>query len=425
MGCAAPVWAFKLVLPAERTSTNQFVVDSGESFAKETLFGANQIHVKARTQKDAYVVSTVQTDWSGEADGDLWLFSTGTWGDSGAGSVVCSGTAADDVRIFALAAQVAARIDGNLFLIASSATHLTSNTWVQGDLFIYSDTVVAEGQVGGDARIFGGTVTISGEWDGSLTVNAKQINITPGTIVHGDLVYMSTQPFTLDSSVQVDGTVTEKVLPAIKPAVLFQQKLYFNGYLFLAALLTGSVLLIFAPRVMVLSVRSMRIQPLRALLTGTLVLLIAPMAIGFAALLVVGIPLALILLAFYAILFYVSHITVALWVGCLVVRRTTDGHLPPSKLITALVVGLGMFYLLLSIPGMGSIYFVVASLGTGALIQAARQQLVIKVQIPPPPPPGSPFQTTPPIVSVEDESDENSFSDTPEKEDDPQEKSSE
>ena len=352
---AAPAAAYEWRLG---DSTNAVVLPAGETLAAEALLAAYHLDVQ------------------GAAARDLWLLA--------AGSARCSGAVAGDLRAFASAATLAGTVDGNAFVYAKGL-QLATNSVVRGDAALFGTDLICEGTVGGDARLFARSVTLGGTWGGDVRVDAEEIRVAPGTRIAGDLVYGAPKPLALDASVAVGGAVkaARRSDPAPAPR---QTRFALHGYLFLAALLVGLPFVGFCPLTAGAAVRELRLAPFRSLLAGLAALFAGPFLIAFAFSTLVGIPLALLLAALFAALFYLSHVVVALWLGHALLRA--PGPQTFGRVLSALAVGLFVLYFAAALPGVGAfLVFPVLVLGAGALARAALQRpLVFPPPRPRPPP---------------------------------------
>ena len=352
---AAPAPAYEWLLVE---STNAVVLPAGETLGSEALLAAYHLDVQ------------------GAAARDLWLLA--------AGSARCSGAVAGDLRAFASAATLAGEVAGTAFVYAKGL-QLATNAVVRGDAALFGTDLICEGAVGGDARIFARSVTLGGTWGGNVRVDAEEIRVAPGTRIAGDLVYGAPKPLALDPSVAVGGKVTAaaRSAPAPEPR---RARFALHGYLFLAALLVGMPFVGFCPLTAGGAVRQLRTAPFRALLAGLAALFLGPPLIAIAFSTLVGIPLALLLAALYAVLFYLSHVVVALWLGHALLRA--PGPQTLGRVLSALAVGLFILYFAAALPGVGAfLFFPVLVLGAGALARAALQRpVVFPPPLPRPPP---------------------------------------
>jgi hypothetical protein len=347
-------------------STNVLALPAGDTLAEETLWIAYRLDIQGKAARDLWLLATTGVRFDGESGGDLRVM---------AGSAVLNGEVRQNLLAYANGLQ------------------LTTNAVVRGQAALFGTSVICEGAVEGEAWIFAKSVTLGGRWAGNVHVHANEIRIAPGTTIAGDLVYTSPKTLVYDSSVAIGGTAIQK--NDRLPTPTFAGRIVFHGYLFLAALLVGMPFVGFFPMLAGGAVRQLRASPWRVLTAGVITVLLGPFLIAFAFMTVIGIPLSLLLGAFYASLAYLSHIVIALWLGHMLLRA--PGPQTFSRVLSALTAGLFLLYFTSAIPGIASfVALPVLLLGTGALVLALLHRPLIPVPLPAPVPPPLPNPPEPP-----------------------------
>jgi hypothetical protein len=340
--------------------TNVLTLAAGEMLEDETLLTAYRLEVQGKAARDLWLLASTAIRFDGQSQGDLRLM---------ASSAVIGGQARQNLLAYARGLQ------------------LTTNSVVQGQAGLFGTTVICEGHIDGDAWIFADSVTLGGRWGGHVRIHAREIRLVPGTAIAGDLVYTSPKTLAYDSSVAIAGTVKQIKNPL--PDTSLQSSLVIHGYLFLAALLVGLPFVGLFPMLAGGAVRKLRTAPWRVLAAGGLAILLGPFLVGFAFMTIVGIPLAFLLGALYAALAYLSHIVVALWLGHRLLRA--QGPQTFARVLSALATGLFVLYFAAALPGVASlILFPVLVLGTGSLVLALLHRPVLSLPLPPPVPPPVP-----------------------------------
>ena len=353
-------------------TTNALAIPAGETFDDETLLAAYGVDFQGEARRDLWLLASSAVRFDGASDGDLRVLG---------GSAVIGGEARQNLLAYARGLQ------------------LTTNAQVRGQAALFGTAVICEGAVDGDAWILAKAVTLGGRWGGQVRIHANEIRIVPGTQIAGDLVYTSPKTLVLDSSVEIGGDVKPvkarlPVADAFSPAAI-RARFSILSYLFLAALLAGLPFVGAFPLLAGGAVRKLRTSPWRALLAGALVLLLGPLLIGFAAMSVVGIPLALLLAALYVSLAYLSHIVIALWLGHRLLRA--QGPQTFSRVLSSLGVGLLLLYFAAALPGAAPFLLLpVLILGTGSLALALLHRPLVAFPMPPPAPPPLPNEPAPP-----------------------------
>ena len=344
--------------------TNTLVLAAGETLEREALLLAQGVEIR------------------GSAAQDLWL--------AASEAVRFDGACRGDLRILSRSTVLAGEVRRNLAAYAAGL-QLTTGSVVRGDTVLFGNTVICEGRVAGHAWVFARSATLGGRWGGNVRVHAETLRIVPGTEIAGDLIVTGPKAPVLDPSVVIGGQVVSRppLLPESQafPAAATRERFLLHAYLFLAALVAGMPFVGLFPLLAGGAVRSLRLAPWRVLLAGLLAILGGPFLIAFAAMTVLGVPLAILLAAAYLLLAFFSHIVVALWIGHLLLR--TSGPSSFGQVLSSLALGLFVLYGGTALPGVSSFVILpVLILGAGAIV-TARTPLSI-VALPPPPPRSQP-----------------------------------
>ena len=339
--------------------TNTLVLPPADRLEREALLVGQALDVQGHAAQDLWLLASTASRFAGSCDGDL--------------------------RVLARSATFAGQARRNLIAYAAGL-QLATNSAVLGDVALFGRSVVCEGSVAGNAWIYAQSVTLGGSWGGSVRVVADEISLAPGTAIAGRLVYSAPKPPVIDSSVSIRGGAESRapLLPdsgAFPPAAS-SARFMLHGYLFLAALLLGMPFVGFFPALAGGAVRRLRTSPWRVLLAGLIAIVGGPFLIAFAAMTLVGLPLALLLGALYLLLAGLSQIVVALWIGHLLLR--VPGPQSFGQVLSAMATGLFVLYFASAFPGIASLLLLpVLVLGSGALITARLPQ---PRPLPPPPP---------------------------------------
>lgn len=338
--------------------TNALVLAADESLPNETGIIGQELDIRSGAERDLWLAAN-SIRFSGNSAGDLRLL---------ARSAVVSGTAQQNVLAYAAGLQI------------------TTGAVVHGQAALFGNHVISEGHIHGDAWILAQSVTLGGQWGGTVRVQADDIRVAPNTVIAGDLVYAAPKAPVLDSSVTVGGDVRPR--PSLLPDTMggagttLRNRLGLHGFLFLAALLVGMPFVGLFPLLAGSAVRNLQTTPWRTLMAGLITVMGGPFLIGFALMSVVGIPLAVILGAIYLVVIYLSHVVIALWIGNRLVR--SPGPQSFGQVLLALAAGLFILYFATALPSVASfVALPIVVLGTGALIRSRPQRAMIAVPMPP------------------------------------------
>lgn len=358
-----------ILLPAaspayEFVSTNTFSLPAGTVIQEPTFVAATSASVQGVVSDDFFIAAN-DLRIEGECANDLW---------AAASTIELNGSVRDHVRAMGHMITVRGWISNSLAAAASSI-QLTETSVVSGGANLVAEGVVLSGSIAGRTRIAAERVTLSGTFGDSVRIIANDIVILPGTVIRGNLVYTSPDPLVLDSKVTLDGELLRQEAqgtagesaPGTAPG--FLDVLASQGYFFGASFLAGATLFAVFPGLVGRAARNLRYSGLKCSFAGLLGLFLLPTFAMFCFVTLLGIPLALLIMTFYASVLYLAKAVVALAVGAAILR--IQGELGLGQAIGALVVGLAILYGIGFIPVFGAVVWTATTLiGMGALLTA-------------------------------------------------------
>ncbi len=303
------------------------------------------------------------------------------------GIVTISGTVSQDVRLVGGQTTLDGRIGRNV-TIASGTVDITNAAEIGGSLVAAGGTVRVSAPVGGDAKLAAGTVTISDRIAGNLEAAVGVLRLTSNAVVTGDLTYWSQARASIDKQAQIGGAVTRGEFPEHWApsaggmlAALVGLKLLLVMTSFVSTLALGLLFLHFYPHAMQTAVSHLTERPLASLGLGFLALIATPLIAMFLGMTIVGLPLAVIVVAWLLIVMYMGRIFVIHWAGC----RVFAWFGKEASERWAFVTGLAIYSVMTLIPFLGELlitFVVLFGLGTTLLMKrdiyvAARNQAMI------------------------------------------------
>lgn len=113
---------------------------------------------------------------------------------------------ADDVRAAGQTLTLDAQIAGHAVAVGAEVI-LTSDASVGDWAWFAGRSVTVEGQVGGELRAAGQSVMVSGEVGGDAVLTAEEIQIEPGAIIRGDLIWDSETEPEISANATVEGDI--------------------------------------------------------------------------------------------------------------------------------------------------------------------------------------------------------------------------
>jgi len=322
---------------------------------------------------DLYAFGKI-ADVQGTVDGDLVIAGQ---------TVTISGTVTGDViaavRDLAISGHVGGtvRAAGSSVTVSGTVGHdvvvgggnlvIGPNARVGRDVLAGAGAGSFSGRIDRDVRIGGGSATFSGSVGGTVYARAKDVSLTDGAVLEHDLLYTSRNEVTKAAGARVAGRIERKV-----PTEQGQGKKLGLGALgwvrgLIGFLIFGALLHLLFAGAGARATETVRRAPLPSLGLGILLSFGVPCAA--AALLIVGVMvggwwIALGALVLYLLVLAAGYVTVANYVGVLVLQR--GGRAPAYG--WSLLTGLVLVGLVAAIPFLGWLLgWTAALLGVGAL----------------------------------------------------------
>ncbi len=293
--------------------------------------------------------------------------------------VLISGNVGGDALVLADTIEISGSVDGNLRAVARRI-HLTGVVGKNVTVVASSFTLAPGARIGGDLLAKSSRITVAGSIDGELSVTARLVNLNglvrkrvwvkvpsrgqfligPSAEVTGDVAFFSPrETLTIDSRAQIQGRVNHN--PNTAPP---RSRVITAVALLLGLVVVGAAVMLVAPALLLTPAAVLEKNPARTLLVAITVLIGLVGAFAFTVATVVG---ALLFLLLFAVLFFgltISQLVVAQAIGN-AVARFTQWRLGA---FFALLIGLVLLILMESIPDIGFLVQLLASLlGFGAL----------------------------------------------------------
>jgi len=322
-------------------------------------------------------------------------------------------------------------VDGTISgdLIAAAQT-ININGRVEGDIIAFTQDLTINGEVGGNVRVAGSSLTINGTvarnvnafgadiifgsnsrvgWDvylaganvetrGTIDGNlsgwanktlitgkiGKDVNlklssggqglvIEPGAIVNGDVIYASQTAAQISDQASIAGKTQQQTPPA-KNINWWLLWLWEKLFAIFSALVVGLVLIFIGKNITPKILNKIEKEPVKMILPGLIIMFVLPPAAVALMFTIIGIPLALIISAWWLVATYVAKIFTAILVGKLLINKINKSE--KTNLLVSLILGVVVCWLLFAIPFIGWILGLVAIwLGLGGLWTYASHQL--------------------------------------------------
>lgn len=259
-------------------------------------------------------------------------------------------------------------IGGDLVLLGGELT-IASGGSVAGDVVVTGGDAEILGPVGGRLRGNAGELRINAEIGDDVSITAEKVRLQSRARIGGDLSYRSRNDAVIDDRAEIAGEV-ERRDPSYLPWENANIWLLSAVFRLLCALIAGAVIVMVMPRSAAAVADALRTTPLKTLALGGILIVFAPIVLLLLMITFIGLPIALIGVAFYLSALYLSQVFVGLAMGRVVLPRSWGAH---GRGYNLLAMTLGVIVLgglrLIPIPYFSWVIAVLtAILGLGALV---------------------------------------------------------
>jgi hypothetical protein len=260
-------------------------------------------------------------------------------------------------------------VDGtvaNNTMLAGRVVHLGPAAVVGQHARLVGGTVATEGRVQGGLVIGADAARIGGDIGGAVRARATRVSVLPGAVIRGDLVVRASEPPEISPQARILGEVS------YEDADSGWWLVWSVRWVFLLAslLILGLAALTFSPAWSVRVAGTIHRRIGASILSGLIVLVVLPVAIVGLAGSVIGIPLAIVLLALLVATLLLSGVFVSYRTGDWLFARI---HRAQASRWARMALGVAVISLLMSLPTVGMpITAAVLIIGTGALLLERR-----------------------------------------------------
>lgn len=275
--------------------------------------------------------------------------------------------------LYAAGAQVTVNSSvGRNSRIAGGQVTLGSRSQVAGNVVVAGGNVRIEGAVKGYVRAAGGRVLINGPVDGDVVATAGTVELGPNARIGGQLRYASREEIKRDAAAQVEGGVERMQVQGGWPDQAGHSGggwVWSIGLMVIAAVLVGVFPGFYAGVVQTLRARSGL-----SLLLGFIALVCIPFVALISMITLIGVPLALLVIALYLALLLVGYVSTGICLGAWILARLKSDRVDARLWrIGAAVLGVFTVSLLGRLPYVGVLaVFGSLLLGLGAVLLQAR-----------------------------------------------------
>ena len=262
---------------------------------------------------------------------------------------------------------------GRNFLGFAQSINLKESSEIGGDVIAFCGDLRISGKVGKGLRGSFGTVVISGIISGDVNIEkADEVTILPEAKIYGDLKYKSKKEAKIEKGAEITGEVNwTQIQPKKAKKGLTWGRLFIAFLFFCASLVTGLFMLLIAKKEVKAAKEAVFKDFLKNLGLGFVFVVCVPIAGVILLFTMIGIPISIIVIFAYMVLFYIAKIFVGMALGEKVLQLFKTNGVPSAG--WSLIVGLFILYMLFLIPYLNwIIYLLTLFVGFGSVFQAKK-----------------------------------------------------
>ena len=275
----------------------------------------------------------------------------------------------DDVRVAGRNVAITGAVTDHV-VAAGDTVDLTAAASVGNWAWLAGRKVNVAGSIGRELRVAGQSVSISGEVGGDVHLVAGEIRILADARIAGDLSYRSDREPVIADGAEISGEIIARPMPYREPE---GRGAGIISILLLAV--AGIVYVLVFPTFSVAAALDLRASALRALGTGVAFLFATPFVILLLLATVIGLLVALPLLAWYLVSLLGAFLTAAIFVGDVGMRLVGKDGASRGLRLLSVVLAIVALLLIQLIPLFGGLLVLILFLlGLGGFqLQAWRR----------------------------------------------------
>ncbi len=291
-----------------------------------------------------------------------------------AGSIEIYGRVGDDLRAAGGIIGVSGRVAGEA-LLAGGSVSLGPDSEVGGRASIAGNDIVIGGRLHNGLKVYGKKVLVLGEVAGPVDLAAEQIEILGSARIFGDLTYSSSREIKIDPNAKIMGRIVRApgTFEFYRPNLEVPGWLIFRPLLLLGLLAAGTLLFALFPQFTRAALQAIEASPLKSLGLGAAIFFSLPPVILLLVITIIGIPIALALLALYATVLLTGYLVLAFFVGDRLLRLARKQSAASlGWRIVSLTAALVLLWLIRYLPYIGGfLVFMALCAGVGAIMLQA------------------------------------------------------
>ncbi len=323
---------------------------------------------------DDLIIAVKEASLSGRIVGDLLFAGSGlTLSGPVEGNVFAAGqhlslkgSVKGSVRAFCSDLTVEHTVGRNLIAFCGTA-RLPEGAVVAKDVHIFSGNLMVSGKINGRLNFYGGEVVIAGTVGKGTKIEADKITLTSTARIEGDFIYTSKKEAKIEDGAVVTGQTIHN-LPKKKDGKPFSGWSVFWWLVWRTSeLVTGFLLIALFRKQMTVFKETVSVSFLKTLGIGLLSFVVIPVLALLFAVIIIGLPLTLMLTAFYLVALVLACNFTGLPLGEGILRLFKREK--PVSLYASMTVGVLLIQLLEEVPYFGMLVLLATAwIGLGAII---------------------------------------------------------
>lgn len=371
-GLASWALALLVLVFSPASADEERAVLSG-NFEAEQFIAGKEVLVESATLDDLFAAGgEVVLDQVDAQD----VFAAG-------GSLRFRKTAVEGLRAAGGEIDIAAEVRGSL-IAAGGRLRLRPEALVQGYAVLAGGDVELEGEIKGNLKAAGGRIRLTGVVEGDVDLAGRRITIGPTARIGGKLTYRSPEDAEIAPEAVVAGGIKRIEVELLEISLAAGIGIAVGLWIVLVVGLgiVGVVLHATMPELIAGAAAVFSTRPWACVGLGFALLIATPVAVSLLFMTILGIPLALFVLAVYGVVLAPALITAAYGLGMRTARVfgwSHDGEQVSWRMLWTFL-GLVALALIALVPVLGFLVLVVAlALGLGGFVLRFRHHSALEV----------------------------------------------
>jgi cytoskeletal protein CcmA (bactofilin family) len=342
-------------------------INAGEIISEDFFAAGDVVEISGTIEGDAYVIAN-QVLVNGVINGDLL---------TAAGQLKIPGLISQNLRAITGHLQVLGGIGNNLSAIAGFA-NLDPSTTLGGNVSLIAGTSNIDTVVNGDLTLASGSVKITNNISGDVNAAVGTLTIDDQASINGNINYLSQNLASISPDAEITGEVSHSIPDTKETDSNLEDQTYdqvknttnhlssiAHLLILVSQIIVGLIAISLFPNYTYRSVTFIEKSPSKSFLVGLLATFVLPVLSLLFSLTIIGLPLGMLLSIVSVVLFYLSQLIFAYWLGT---RFLLGLKRSANKSITFLI-GISLLYVLSSISIVGiMVTFLATTFGLGSFI---------------------------------------------------------